>query len=469
MADLPEKPRDAQGEAQAETDVETPRSTGDVPAAEEAPPAPAPAAAPVDGPQARRETGRLREWVRIGVGGNRWAVVVLAPLALMVGGYAWLWMTGEPAYVPQSRIGVGSDVAPNPLEPTSEAYRIALEAGETDRREEAVEAGESFVPALQSRDAMVETPVVLDPVSPAATAPSERVRAEVGQAVEAALGGEAPEPEPDPFVERRFPEPREVGTELVRAQTTEPAAPDALGVMFEDLFKVWDAPPPKMVVVRYEGARNDTPPGPAPAQGTGDTAVSEVAQRSPDGPSLVPAGKMLYAVARVGVDSELGLPVLVELLERPFSGALLRGEFAQVRDRMMIRFSRLSDPRRGLEVDVDAYAVGLDCACGAVDGEVDRHWFARVVLPAAVGFTEGYLDASGRPEVAISVDGQVITQRTESESSQRVAAGLAGAARRAGDVLLEGAPKRATVRLARGTELAVVFVEAVRAPGEARG
>ena len=414
---------------------------------------------------APRPRARIRERLRIGVRGNRWALLVLAPLALMGAGYAVWWFTEEPEYVPASRMGIGSDVSPNPVEPTSEAYRIALEAGEEERREEAVEAGESFVPAMQSHEPMTEEPLVAQPVLPEAKAPSEQVREEVAEVVARSLPVEPPA---DPMVDRRYPEPRPVGTEILRSEAPAPASGEALGVMFEDLFKVWDAPAPKMVVIRYRAPEPASEPV-APSSESNPGGEEVAVQAAATGPVLVPAGTMVYAATRVGVDSELALPVLVEVLERPFSGALLRGEFEQVRDRMLIRFHRLSDARSGLDVAVNAYAVGLDCECGAVDGEVDRHWIARVVLPAAVGFAESYLEAAARPDVTISVDGQVITQRSENEGRQRVAAGLAGAMSRTGNVLLEGVPRRATVSLPRGTELAVVFVDEVRGAEEGSG
>ena len=414
---------------------------------------------------APRSRARIREWLRIGARGNRWALLVLAPLALMGAGYAVWWFTEEPEYVPASRMGIGSDVAPNPLEPTSQAYRIALEAGEEERREEAVEEGGSFVPAMQSHEPMTEEPLVAQPVLPEAKAPSAQVREEVAEAVARSLPAEE---SADPMVDRQYPEPRPLGTEIVRSEVPARASGEALGVMFEDLFKVWDAPAPKMVVIRYqepESASEAVAPAAVSSPG-GEEAVVKAAAA---GSVLVPAGTMVYATTRVGVDSELALPVLVEVLERPFSGALLRGEFEQVRDRMMIRFRRLSDARSGLDVEVNAYAVGLDCECGAVDGEVDRHWIARVVLPAAVGFAESYLEATARPDVTVSVDGQVITQRSKNEGRQRIAAGSTGAVSRVGDVLLEGVPRRATVSLPRGTELAVVFVDEVRGAEAGRG
>ena len=67
------------------------------------------------------------------------------------------------------------------------------------------------------------------------------------------------------------------------------------------------------------------------------------------------------------------------------------------------------------------------------------------------------------PDVTIHINGHALTQRSGGDARSRVARGLAGAVSRTGEVVHESLPKHATVRLPRGMELAVVFVEAVRA------
>ena len=247
---------------------------------------------------------------------------------------------------------------------------------------------------------------------------------------------------------------------VLRSETPAPAPAVAIDAMLEELIAAWSAAP-QMTVIRYgeeepSRGRHGQPSGcgnPPRCRGPATGRLKRSSFRP---------GALVYAATKVGVDSELALPVLVEVLERPFVGALLRGEFQQVRDRMLVRFTRLSDERKGLDVAVNAYAVGLECECGAVDGEVDRHWVSRVILPAAFGFAQEYLAAAAQPQVTVSVDGQVVSQQYESGGRERVARGLAGALGQTGDVVFESLPRRATVRLPRGTEFAVVFVDPVK-------
>ena len=140
----------------------------------------------------------------------------------------------------------------------------------------------------------------------------------------------------------------------------------------------------------------------------------------------------------------------------------MRGGFEVVRDRLVLRFSSME--YRGERVQVEALAVDPDCACYGVEGEVDSHFFERVLLPAALAFGQGYLEALASPTSTIStVDGDLIVEERADREDVELYAGAAGAARAFGSVLLETAPSGPTVTLARDTELVVVFTSALQA------
>ena len=410
-------------------------------------PAPETSAAPAEAPPSVDRTPEgagerigLRERVSTAIRSNRISLFVLLPIALIAAVIGIQSLDGETPWVPASRLGQGSDVRADPNVETTESYREALEQGETERRETAVATGESHIDAVHT--GAREEPVVAGPVISRTEPPS---------------AAPAPEPVPDPLVDREYPAPRDVPAAVVRTEARQ-AEPLALGPVLEELIAVWDQEP-KVQIVRYRPrnvqGEGEEPPAGVVEGGTGNPHGEAAAEQ------LVKAGRVVYAATLVGVDSELGLPVVVEVLEKPLDGAVLRGEFQQVRDRMLVRFNRMSDPKRGIETGIEAYAVGLDCECGAVEGEVDRHWIARVVVPAAFGFANSYLEAAAQPDVTVAVDGVVVTQRSEDEARRRVASGLAGAVRQAGQVVGESLPKRTTVRLPRGQDLGVVFVEPV--------
>ncbi len=173
----------------------------------------------------------------------------------------------------------------------------------------------------------------------------------------------------------------------------------------------------------------------------------------------VGAGDAFYARLLHAVNSDYPGPVLIEILQPPLAGAVARGAFQLVRDRMVIRLASLEFA--GEALSVDAVAVGLDCACFGVSGDVSYHWWERVLLPAATGFVEQYLIARAEPErrVVTGAGGTVATDQRARTAQQARDAGLAAVAGRVGQVLLEQAPSVRTVKIPRNAELAVMFAE----------
>ncbi len=225
---------------------------------------------------------------------------------------------------------------------------------------------------------------------------------------------------------------------------------DLLGVLIEE----WSRPP-EIVALSYAAAAA----GPA-----GEEEPPAV----PGPPALdhaVEAGRPLYARTLYEVNSDFPGPVLIEILEPPLDGAVATGSFTRVRDSLVLRLERLEID--GVSVAVDGWAVGLDCACFGIEGEVDRHWFDRVIMPAAIAFVEGWARAVARPQTTVNVDGGIVVQSTsEATSRERIYEGIAAATGPAAAVLTEDAPRAMTVSIPRNTELAVTFAAA---PGIAPG
>ena len=317
------------------------------------------------------------------------------------------------AQVPDNR-GVRLD----PEDSVPPAYRDTLESRDRQRLDAAREAGETFIPTFQGRGVAADAEAV----------PSARR-------------------------ETRAPaRPQAVYEAYRRPDPPRASRPDDRGGPIDVLIEAWTRPP-EIVRVRYPEAAAREPAAASPeAAPRGAGGAPETA--APILPRIA-AGRGLYARTLYEVNSDYPGPVLLELLEPPLAGAVAAGELTLVRERLVLRLTRLE--YRGRSFPVDAWGAGLDCACFGVDGEVDRHWFARVLLPSAVRFAEGFLDALSRPRETVIVGDGVRYERYESATRDAVHAGVASAARTAGDILLENAPDGPTVRIPRDTELLVVF------------
>ena len=362
------------------------------------------------------------------------------PALLLLGAVlAAAWTLGPPApswpQVPDNR-GVRLD----PEDPISPAYRDSLDARDSLRLEHARESGESFLPTFHGQG---QAPT--EPPGDAAADEEDGVEAYP----ETAYRSPSEEPaRPEPVYE------------AVGRLQPQGGSPAGLSGMIGVLLETWSRAP-EVVRLRYA---NDGDAAPDAARQPAPTRRDTPAPGDPL-PRIEP-GAGFYARTVYAVNSDYPGPVVLELLQPPLAGAIATGGFELVRDRMVLRLTALT--RRGETLPVDALAVGLDCACYGIPGEVDRHFVTRVLLPAAVRFAEGFLTAAGMPERTLTLHGGDTVHETRKRTARRdLYAGLGAAARTMGDVLLQDAPDRPTVRIPPDTEMIVTFMAPPGRDGEA--
>ena len=315
----------------------------------------------------------------------------------------------------------------NPEDSVPPAYLNTLDERDRVRLDAARRRGESFVPIFPGRG---QAPGY---TQPAGGVGSTRSVTETPPSLQHQPGGRVA---PRPTYEAYSP---------LRQEGRPPGQPeerisDLIGVLLQNWSK-----PPQIVRIRY------------PAAKLKNTAPETSGTRAAVPPVLLPpAGDGIYARTIYAVNSDYPGPVLIELLGPPLAGAVATGAFTLVGERMVLRLTGLEYRRR--RVAIDGWAVGLDCACYGIAGEVDSHFFQRVLLPSAVRFAEGFLTAMGRPAESVTLgSGDVRYERRQGSAREAVHSGLGTAARSAGDILLENAPARPTVRIPRDTELIVMF------------
>lgn len=312
-----------------------------------------------------------------------------------------------------------TDIQLEPDDELSGVYGDTVRDVEAARALQAETTGETALPVLADPLAEPETPEAAG-AAPAAAGGYE--------AAAASAVNEAAEP---------------AGADYGTYGTPGIAPGQDLSDLLAALIEEWSRAP-AIVALDYGGG---TAADAAPAASGGTPATPAAA---------VKPGTALYARLLYEVNSDFPGPVLAELLEPPFAGAVVTGAFEVVRDRMVLRFQRLDSG--GASTPVDALGVGLDCACYGVEGEVDRHWFDRVILPAALSFAEGWTAALARPETSVTVQGDIVVEQTRrSDSGDRLYEGISAATGQIGRVLTEDAPRAMTVRIPRNTELLVTF------------
>ena len=323
------------------------------------------------------------------------SLLICASLAASSGSPGSAW-----AQMPDNR-----GVKLNPEDSVPPAYLDTLDERDRVRLDAARQQGDSFVPIFPGRG---QAPGY---TQPAGGVGSTRSVTESPPALQHQYGGRVA---PRPTYEAYSP---------LRQEDSPPGRlEDRISDLIGVLLQTWSKPP-QIVRIRYPAAKPET-------------AAPATSGTPPEPPiPLPPAGGGIYARTIYAVNSDYPGPVLIELLGPPLAGAVAAGAFTLVGERMVLRLTSLEYRRR--RVAIDGWAVGLDCACYGIAGEVDSHFFQRVLLPAAVRFAEGFLTAMGRPAESITLgSGDVRYERRQGSTREAVHSGLGTAARSAGDILL---------------------------------
>ena len=323
----------------------------------------------------------------------------------------------------------------NPDDAVSQAYDETLQDRDEQRLGDALESGETFITTVHGTGQAPGDGLPL-PVD---------YESEVGTAEGAAPAPAARAARPAPVYET-----------AVLPQTRGPERNDGLAAMVGALLESWTRPP-EIVRLRYA----------APKKRGSDTAPSSATPEPPGhdrvGLPHVAAGQGFYARTLYAVDSDYPGPVVLELLQPPLAGAVAHGGFERVGTRLVLRLTSLT--WRGRTVPVDAWGVDPECACFGIEGEVDRHFLSRVLLPAAARFAEGFMTAMAMPARTLSLnDGAVLQEREAIDEREAVYAGLGEASRSLGDILTADAPQETTVRIPRDTPLIVMVARHIAWP-----
>ena len=329
------------------------------------------------------------------------------------------------------------DVRLNPEDAVSPEYGRTLEERDRQRMEHASETGGSFVTTFHG--AGREPGGSLPPALP-------YERGDTG-AEAATRHPPARAARPAPVYESAVVPPEGGG-----------AADGGLAAMIGVLLESWTRPP-SIVRLRYAA-----PPG-----RDGEAARTSAAPE-PSGPGhdrlhlpRIAPGQGFYARTLYAVDSDYPGPVVLELLQPPLAGAVAHGGFERAGQRLVLRLTSLT--WRGRTYPVDAWAVDPQCACYGIEGEVDRHFLSRVLLPAAARFAEGFLTAVAAPARTLTTqDGVVLHERGAAGERDALHAGAGAAAQTLGDILMADAPKETTVRIPRNTPLVVMVARHFAAP-----
>jgi intracellular multiplication protein IcmE len=360
------------------------------------------------------------------------------------------------------------DPLPGGLYSTPEQLALARTADNAQARS-SLERGVSFTPPMAPSVPVLPAPPQVEKAAPQDTSrprpvfagrPAPPKPVPIPVAFPAALT-------PDPPA-KALAEPQAPGIQLAGAG--DPKAEEGYSKQIGDLFSQWGGRTPRTDVVLPPpgedgvGATGDGGEGRAPAGATSRKGSLQVPAASPAGDPveiLIPAGRGVYAHPILAVNSDASSPVVLQADSGPIAGDRMIGTFAKQADRLVIRINTVI--HQGQTIGTDGVVVAPETMEAGVASDVDQHYLARFILPAATAFVQGLGQAiattSNTAAVLSPFGGAAYTTHLDLNQQLGVAAGAA--AGQIGAVLNQAAPKGPTVSLEANVAVGVMFLSNV--------
>ena len=361
------------------------------------------------------------------------------------------------------------DPLPGGLNSTPEQDALARTA-DNARAQSSLERGVSFTPPMAPSVPVLPAPSRVEKAAPPDTARHQPVFADrpaaVSRPVPVRVAFPAALPADPPTTALAKPQAQPIRV----AAAGDSKAEDAYSKQIGDLFSQWGGRTPRTDIV--------LPPSEEGGAGTfGDggesraPASASTRKVSPPAPTashaadpaeiLVPAGRGVYAHPILAVNSDASSPVVMQADSGPIAGDRMIGTFAKQADRLVIRINAVI--HQGQSIGTDGVVVAPETMEAGVASDVDQHYLARFILPAAAAFVQGLGQAiattSNTAAVLSPFGGAAYSTHLNLNQQFGVAAGAA--AGQIGAVLNQAAPKGPTVSLDANVAVGVMFLSNV--------
>ncbi len=384
--------------------------------------------------------------------------IILLGLALLIGGI--ILFGGEKEQKTISRVSGGSDVteAPGSAE-VSQEYLERIEEENVRRTEDAVRTADSVLPiptgvSKGTIEAQFEEPEEEDPLERWRRMQEQRIEEQQTQQPQRVEVQQPQQPPP--------PDPKEIAVNAM-AQAMSTQMQSILGNQSFNGPSVQSVTPINYLEVLAQQEEERLAQAQVQSQALG---INNTSRRNQNLNILLPAGTIEYAQLLIEANTDAPGPVLAEIATGPLKGARLIGSFSENYNFLTLDFNTIV--LEGIDYSISAIAIDPATSLPGVITEIDRRYLRRIALPAAAAFIEGLAGAvatSGR--TTITIEGDSVSQTTDNDDlsdDQEVALGLEEAATEVGEILDEIVDDtRPMLRVAPGTPLGILFVDAVTA------
>ena len=207
----------------------------------------------------------------------------------------------------------------------------------------------------------------------------------------------------------------------------------AMSTQASDLFASWSPP----ALQQFVSSKEETE---AEAQGTAGlvngVAGSQGQLISTSQPVIIKSGTIMFAVLETSLNSDEPSPILATIVDGPFKGSRLVGQFQRVDKKVVLSFNTMNIPDQPQSIQVSAVAIDPDTARTALASNVDSHYFQRFGLLFASEFLSGLGEAIQQSGSVTSISTAGISVSTTSKTTgQEALMALGKVGDRAAEVL----------------------------------
>ena len=178
---------------------------------------------------------------------------------------------------------------------------------------------------------------------------------------------------------------------------------------------------------------------------------------------MIPAGTIEYAQLITEANTDVPGPILAEIVTGSLKGAKLIGTFEETYNYLTLNFNTLVID--GVDYGADAVAIDPETTLPGMATDINRRYFARVILPVAAEFITGFssaVAASGNTTITIAGDSVTETTTNTNGNDQEVALGISRAGEELASILSEARENTPQLlRVRAGTPMGIFFVSAV--------
>ncbi len=175
----------------------------------------------------------------------------------------------------------------------------------------------------------------------------------------------------------------------------------------------------------------------------------------------MPAGRGVYAHPVLALSSDETSPAVFQADSGPLAGDRMIGTFSKQANRLIIHISGII--HQGEQIGCDGVVIAPDTMEASVASEVDEHYIARFLLPAAAAFVNGLgqaIETTSNTTAVLSPLGGATTS-THLNLPQQLGVAAGTAAGQLGTIINQEAPKGPTISLEANVSVGVMFLSNV--------